>query len=147
MDFKQLVLNENNLLTKISEQEKAATFELSKQYVFLQDLLEELRTLLAKDETILGYLPLTPDGNLAFANQGLGAYAYATTEKAKAYRDIFHDTRGNRLLVFTETRMLFLVIIDYLENNTYFSYPYETIKAFTIKPRKLMKHESPEDKE
>lgn len=147
MDFKQLVLNENNSLTKISEQEKAATFELSKQYVFLQDLLEELRTLLAKDETILGYLPLTPDGNLAFANQGLGAYAYATTEKAKAYRDIFHDTRGNRLLVFTETRMLFLVIIDYLESNTYFSYPYETIKAFTIKPRKLMKHESPEDKE
>ena len=29
MDFKQLVLNENNSLTKISEQEKAATFELS----------------------------------------------------------------------------------------------------------------------
>jgi len=134
MDFKQLVLNENNSLTKISEQVKATTFELSKQYVFLQDLLEELQTLLAKDETILGYLPLTPDGNLAFANQGLG-------------RDIFHDTRGNRLLVFTETRMLFLVIIDYLESNTYFSYPYETIKAFTIKPRKLMKHESPEDKE
>ena len=126
MDFKQLVLNENKSLIKVTEQEKATTFELSKQYVFLQDLLEELRTLLAKDETILGYLPLTPDGNLAFANQGLGAYAYATTEKAKAYRDIFHDTRGS---------------------NTYFSYPYENIKAFTIKPRKLMKHESPEDKE
>ena len=82
MDFKQLVLNENKSLIKVTEQEKATTFELSKQYVFLQDLLEELRTLLAKDETILGYLPLTPDGSLAFANQGLGAYAYATTENA-----------------------------------------------------------------
>jgi len=34
MDFKQLVLNENKPLTKVSEQEKATTFELSKQYEF-----------------------------------------------------------------------------------------------------------------
>lgn len=39
MDFKQLVLNENKSLIKVTEQEKATTFELSKQYVFLQDLL------------------------------------------------------------------------------------------------------------
>ena len=41
----------------------------------------------------------------------------------------------------------FLVIIDFLDDQTYFSYPYSSIPAFSLKTRKLNRFEKPEDEE
>lgn len=145
MNFKELVLLENQQLhAEISIKETQQTFMTSMKYIFWQEFLEDIKQLLAADESIIGYLPLTTEGNMTFTNQGMGGLAYARTEKAQEYISLFQDTRGNRLLVFTEKRLLFFVLIDYLDEGSYFSYPYETISAFTWKQRKPMRHESAE---
>jgi hypothetical protein len=109
--------------------------------------MAEVQTLLDEDETVQGYLPLSSTGNLAISNQGIGGLAYARTKRAKEYVKHFQDTRGNRLFVFTEKRIIFLVIIDFLDSQTYFSYPYTSISAFSLKTRKLTRYEKPEDPE
>jgi hypothetical protein len=148
MNFKQIVDSENRRLrNEVTSEEKSHLLEDSKTYIFFQDLIMDIQSLLEKDETVQGYLPLASSGNLAISKQGISGLSYARTERAKQYVKEFEDTRNNQLLVFTERRILFLVIIDYLDSQTYFSYPYSSISAFSLKPRKLTRYEKPEDEE
>ena len=46
--------------------------------------MTEIQSLLDKDETVQGYLPLSTSGNLAISNQGIAGLSYARTERAKS---------------------------------------------------------------
>lgn len=148
MNFKQIVDSENRRLrNEVTQDEKNRLLANGKTYIFFQELMTEIQSLLDKDETVQGYLPLSTSGNLAISNQGITGLSYARTERAKQYVAQFNDTRSNRLFVFSEKRILFLVIIDFLDDQTYFSYPYSSIPAFSLKTRKLNRFEKPEDEE
>lgn len=134
MNFKQFFYAENDRLhqpasaTELSQEEKV---------IFLQKLAGQIADLLEEGETIQGYLPMTSGDSIAITNAGIAGYAYARKEDAKKYIELFKETRGNRLLVFTEKRMLFLAILDFLEEGSWFSYPYETIDSFFIQPKTI----------
>ena len=146
MNFKQIVDSENRRLrNEVTQDEKNRLLANGKTYIFFQELMTEIQSLLDKDETVQGYLPLSTSGNLAISNQGIAGLSYARTERAKQYVVQFNDTRSNRLFVFSEKRILFLVIIDFLDDQTYFSYPYSSSPAFSLKTSKLNRFEKPED--
>lgn len=148
MNFKQIVDSENRRLrNEVTQDEKNRLLTNGKTYIFFQELMTEIQALLDADETVQGYLPLSSSGNLAISNQGIAGLSYARTERAKQYVKQFNDTRSNRLFVFTEKRLLFLVVIDFLDDQTYFSYPYSSIPVFSLKTRKLNRFEKPEDEE
>lgn len=126
-----VILTDDNELT--AEQKK----QLVKQthlYIQLEEIIAELSTDLAPNEEIAGYLPFTNEDNSAIATSGLMGMTYVTQPQAKKYRDDFLDLRGNRMLIFTNERMIFTVLIEFLEERRYYSYPYETIKGIRFEP-------------
>lgn len=133
MRFKDIIYSENEKYHyKLSHEEKTKLFERSKFYIFFQDLLQDVKKKLAEDEEIRGFLPMNIAENLAATNQGINGMGHARTEKAKKYVKNFNDTRGNRLLIFTDRRMIYLIILDYLEEGTYYSYPYKDIRSIYL---------------
>ncbi|MCB5950771.1 hypothetical protein LI951_01670 [Enterococcus sp. BWT-B8] len=120
-----------------SSEQKNALFKQTKMYIFLQELLESVKGELEAEEEIQSYFPLTTDGpNLSFMNVGyLGIY-HPKTEKGRKYIKDFHDLRGNRLLIFTDQRIIFLTIIEYIDQGLFYSYPYEAISVITVKKMK-----------
>lgn len=121
-----IILHDNQELTTA---QKELLFKQTQMYIQLEEIIEELSHDLKADEEIAGYLPFTNDGNSAAATSGIMGMTYVNSSKAKKYRDNFHDLRGNRLLIFTNQRMIFTVIIEFLEERRYYSYPYEDIQA------------------
>ena len=95
----------------LSTQDKKRLFEQTKMYIFLQDFLKKLTPYLEEGEVIQAYLPMTNQGNTAVATGGIMGMAYAREPEARAYVENFHDVRGNRLLVFTNQRMLFVCLL------------------------------------
>lgn len=121
----------------LSTQDKKRLFEQTKMYIFLQDFLKKLAPYLEEGEVIQAYLPMTNQENTAVATGGVMGMAYAREPEARAYVENFHDVRGNRLLIFTDRRMLFVVIVEFLEERLYYSYPYEDIQSILFKKRKI----------
>ncbi|MGM0124342.1 hypothetical protein IGI37_001719 [Enterococcus sp. AZ194] len=117
----------------LSESAKKKLFGQVKFYIFIQDLLKRVEPLLNNGEEIKGYLPFSPGPNSSIANVGMMGMAYAKTEEARNYVKAFNDVRGNRLMIFTEERMIFMTIVEFLEDQTYFSYPYESIDSIRLK--------------
>lgn len=122
---------------ELNAQQKKKLFNQTKMYIFLQDFIEKIKPYLEEDETIQAYLPMTNDGqNISAVGLGLLGMYHPESEEAKAYVKDFNDLRGNRLLIFTDQRMIFTTIIEFLDQKTFFSYPYTTIKAITLKENK-----------
>jgi hypothetical protein len=95
---------------------------------------EEVKPLLQDGEEIQGYFPMTTDGqNSSVTGVGLLGMMTVKTEKGKEYVKEFQELRGNRMLLFTDTRILFITPLELLEENLYYSYPYDSIGAITIK--------------
>jgi hypothetical protein len=133
--FKSTIKQINN---ELSNQQKKELYNQTKMYIFLQDFIEQLKTHLHEEEEIVAYLPMTADGeNASVVGVGLLGMYHPTTEAAKAYIKEFNDLRGNRVLVFTNQRMIFTTIIEFLDKQPFFSYPYSTIRAITLKQNKL----------
>lgn len=121
----------------LSTQDKKRLFEQTKMYIFLQDFLKKLTPYLEEGEVIQAYLPMTNQENTAVATGGIMGMAYAREPEARAYVENFHDVRGNRLLVFTNQRMLFVVIVEFLEERLFYSYPYDSIQSILFKKHKI----------
>lgn len=121
----------------LSAPDKKRLFEQTKMYIFLQDFLKKLTPYLEEGEVIQAYLPMTNQENTAVATGGVMGMAYAREPEARAYVENFHDVRGNRLLIFTDRRMLFVVIVEFLEERLYYSYPYEDIQSILFKKHKI----------
>ena len=125
----QLDQTENDLS---KESKKRLTAQV-KFHIFLQEFLKKVEPLLDEGEEIKGYLPFSPGPNSSMANVGVMGMAYARTKEARGYVNTFNDVRGNRLMIFTEKRMIFMTIIEFLEDEIYFSYPYESIESIRLK--------------
>ncbi|WP_125706121.1 hypothetical protein [Lacticaseibacillus daqingensis] len=107
-------------------------------YITMHQVLAQVTDLLAPGEQLVNLLPMTNEANSAAGSDGvMGMYAPKMTT-AKAYVAAQASLRGNRLLVFTTRRMLFLVVIEFLDDPTaYFSYPYTHIQAMKLKQRRM----------
>lgn len=141
--FKAVIKQINSEITNSSKKElnaeqKLNLFNQTKMYIFLQDFIEKFKPYLEEGEEIHAYLPMTNDGqNASAVGLGLLGMYHPESEEAKAYVKNFNDLRGNRVLIFTDKRMLFVTIIEFLDKRTFFSYPYTTIKAITLKKNKM----------
>ncbi|BCA85741.1 hypothetical protein EsVE80_12640 [Enterococcus saigonensis] len=135
MSFKEIIYEENAKLQPgyLNTNEKKSLFNRSKYYILFQEVKEKLQPKLATGEKITGYLPMTSGENSGFMSAGPMGMSYARTPQAKKYVDNFNDTRGNRLLIFTDTRLIFLTVLDFFETNYFSSFPYEKIKGITTK--------------
>lgn len=59
MNFKQIVDSENRRLrNEVTQDEKNRLLANGKTYIFFQELMTEIQSLLDKDETVQGYLSL-----------------------------------------------------------------------------------------
>ncbi|WP_206911362.1 hypothetical protein IGL98_002058 [Enterococcus sp. DIV0840] len=141
--FKVVINQINNEITnsskkELNNQQKKNLFNQTKMYIFLQDFIEKVKPYLKEGEEIHAYLPMTTDGqNVSAVGLGLLGMYHPESEEAKAYVKNFNDLRGNRILIFTNQRMIFTTIIEFLDQRTFFSYPYTTIKAITLKENKM----------
>ncbi|MGX7245226.1 PH domain-containing protein [Enterococcus quebecensis] len=141
--FKAVINQINKEITsdsknELNTQQKKNLFNQTKMYIFLQDFIEKIKPYLEDDEEIRAYLPMTSDGqNASAVGLGLLGMYHPESKEAKAYVKDFNDLRGNRILIFTNQRMIFTTIIEFLDQQTFFSYPYDTIKAITLKENKI----------
>lgn len=128
----------NQVNTELNKQQKRDLYNQTKMYIFLQSFIDQLKKQLNEGEEISAYLPLTSDGeNVSAVGSGLLGMYHPKTEAAKAYLKEFNDLRGNRILIFTNQRMIYTTIIEFLDHQPLFSYPYDTIKAITLKQNKV----------
>lgn len=118
--------NENG---DLSAEQKKQLVKQTQMYIQLEEIVADLSQDLNPGEEIAGYLPFTNEENSAAATVGIMGMTYVTSFKAQKYRNTFHDLRGNRMLIFTNQRMIFTIIIEFLEERRYYSYPYNHIKG------------------
>lgn len=114
---------------ELTSEQKRQLFKQTQMYIQLEGVIADLSQDLETDEEIAGYLPFTNEGNSAMATSGIMGMTYVNSAEAQTYRDNFHDLRGNRLLIFTNQRMIFTIIIEFLEERRYYSYPYNKIQG------------------
>ena len=86
---------------EVTQDEKNRILANGKTYIFFQELMTEIQSLLDKEaKQFKAYVLYSTSGNLAISNQGIAGLSYARTERAKQYVAQFNDTRSNRLFVF-----------------------------------------------
>lgn len=107
-------------------------------YITMQTVMTKVTGMLAPGEKIINLMPMTNEQNSAAATDGImGMYA-AKTAPAKRYLHEQDSLRGNRLMVFTTTRILFFIVIEFLDDDSaYFSYPYSSLKAIQLSERHM----------
>ncbi|MBP1045898.1 hypothetical protein I6N96_06360 [Enterococcus sp. BWM-S5] len=123
----------------LSSNQKKRLFKQTKMYILVQEILESLEEHhLKHNETIRSFLPLTNDGaNISFMTSGIMGLYHPKSKKAKKYVNDFHDLRGNRLFIFTSQRIIFMTIIEYLDQELFYTYPYDKIETITLKKNTL----------
>lgn len=106
-------------------------------YLTMQAILAKLKQQLRPEEMIVNLMPITNENSSQTATNGyLGMYA-AKSDQAAAYIKAQRSLRGNRLLVFTDQRLIFLVLVEFLDDPTkFFSYDYDKIKSIKLKEHK-----------
>lgn len=117
--------------------EKNKLFRQAKMYILWQQLQELIKKELHVGEEILDAMPMTNENNSQVFTSGMMGMSYARTPLARSYVETFYDIRGNRLLLFTNERIIFLVVLDYLENGKYYTYDYENIDNIYLKRFKI----------
>ncbi|MFD1411894.1 PH domain-containing protein [Lapidilactobacillus gannanensis] len=105
-------------------------------YISMRQVLDQVTQLLADDEKIINMLPMTDEANSGYATDGImGMYA-PDSEATKQYRDAQSSLRGNRLMIFTNRRIIFFIVIEFMDDpKQYFSYSYESIKSIKLKSK------------
>lgn len=112
--------------------DKQKIFEKSKKYILIQQLLEDIQDFLTEGETIEEYLAFSSVDNISNFSANWMSFSYARTAKAKSYVENFKGTRGNRLFIFTNQRIIYLFPLEFFESNHFYSYPYDSIKVLTL---------------
>lgn len=121
----------------LTPRQKKTLLTQTKMYIQLQEIIKKITPELAPAEEIIGYMPFTNEANSGMGTSGIMGMTYVTTPEAKNYRDNFLDLRGNRLMIFTQERMIFMVIIDFLETQSFFSHPYESIDGIRFEKHQV----------
>lgn len=118
-------------------QEKKELFLRTKMYVILQDIIEELKNNFATDEEIVGYIPFTNEDNSAAATAGLLGMMHVNTPQGKDYLNSFHELRGHRLFLFTNKKMYFMVVLEFIEEQRFYTYDYNSIHKIKLKKKSI----------
>jgi hypothetical protein len=102
-------------------------------YLMMQQVLTKLKAQLRPEEMIVNLMPITNEnGSQAATNGYMGMYAAKSTAGEK-YIKTQKNLRGNRLLVFTDQRMIFLILVEFIDDpSQFFSYDYDKIKAIKL---------------
>lgn len=138
--FIEVVSNMNGLTTKTFV--KPATPYLQQKYrerkaalyITMQQVLDQVTTLLAADEKIINFMPMTDEQNSQVATAGIMGMYHPKTEAAKSYMNEQDSLRGNRIMVFTNKRMIFFIVIEFLDDpKQYFYYQYSALHAIKLK--------------
>ncbi|WP_179394368.1 hypothetical protein [Lacticaseibacillus absianus] len=96
--------------------------------VTMHQVLEQVGALLEPGETLVNMLPMTNEANSAAATDGLMGMYGVKTEQARDYVTTQASLRGNRLMVFTDRRIIFFIVIEFLDDSqAYYSYPYSAL--------------------
>lgn len=112
----------------------------AKMYITLSDVLIKLKNILASGEKIINLMPITNENASNTGNNGLGGMVAVHTQQGRDYIRQQNSLRDNRLLVFTNQRMIFLVLVEFIDNpQQYFSYPYDQIKKIKFKKHRASK--------
>lgn len=105
--------------------------------IALQRVIKQATALLAPDEKIINLLPMTNEDNSAAATDGvMGMYA-PHTQAARNYIKSQDNLRGNRLMIFTNQRIIFFIVVEFIDDpSAYFSYRYENLQHIKLKKHK-----------
>lgn len=103
-------------------------------YISMHQVMAQVAKLLAPGEKIINMLPMTNEENAGIATDGMmGMYA-PKQQATKDYVTSQSSLRGNRLMIFTDRRMIFFVVIEFLDDPTaYYSYEYRELKHLMLK--------------
>lgn len=106
-------------------------------YISMHQVMAQVQTLLAPGEKIINMLPMTNEENTGIATDGvMGMYA-PQQQATKDYVKSQDSLRGNRLMIFTDRRMIFFVVIEFLDDpKAYYSYEYHELKHVMLKQHK-----------
>ena len=92
------------------------------------------------EEAITCFIPLTNSKNSGFGSAGYTGMYIPKSQESKRYLNEFSDLRGNRLLVITTHRIIYLTVIEFLDDDSqYISYDFSNVKAMNLQPRKIEK--------
>ncbi|MFD1465329.1 hypothetical protein ACFQ4L_04385 [Lapidilactobacillus mulanensis] len=107
-------------------------------YITMQDVLTKVTQLLGDGEKIVNFLPMTNEDNTAAATDGImGMYA-PQTDESKEYIKAQDSLRGNRLMVFTNQRIIFFIVVEFIDDQSqYFSYEYDQMPAIKFKKHQM----------
>lgn len=98
------------------------------------NVINKIKHILEKEEKIILLVPVTNERNgSCFSDGSYGWYA-ASNKEAINYSRIFKDTIGNRLLIFTNKRLVFINLIRFIDNYDHHNYLYGDIEDIKIKP-------------
>lgn len=117
----------------LTSSEKKQLFLRTKMYVILQEIMEELSQNFEENEAIAGYLAFSNEENSTSGTMGWAGMMQVTTPRGRDYLNTFHELRGHRLLVFTNKKMYFIVVLEFIEKNLFYTYDYNTIKKIKFK--------------
>ncbi|WP_125606112.1 hypothetical protein [Lapidilactobacillus bayanensis] len=103
-------------------------------YITMQQVLDQLTKLLEPDEKIINFMPMTDEQNSQFATGGVMGMYHPKTTAAQKYMHEQDSLRGNRIMAFTNKRMIFFIVIEFLDDpNQYFSYEYSALHSIKLK--------------
>ena len=121
----------NGLTPELHERYRVKKVKL---YITLQKALQEVDKILEPDEKIVNMMPVTNENGSNAATSGvMGMYA-AKTATAADYIKEQDSLRDNRLMIFTDRRMIFFVMIEFIDDPTvYYSYYYDRIPVLKLK--------------
>lgn len=105
------------------------------------NVINKINNILGKEEKIILLIPITNEKNEAYFSDGSYGWYAASNKEAIDYSRIFKDTIGNRLLIFTNKRLIFINLIRFIDNYDYHNYLYGDIKDIKIKPIYRENHE------
>ena len=130
------MVNSGKLFRAAVYDETLALPEAVKMKEVWQHVLAELEANFLPNEELLHAVPVT-NSNSHLATSGLMGLTYAKKTLAKNYVTDFASLRGNRALLFTNQRLIFVVVLDFLEDGQFFTYPYPSITSIYFKRHKI----------
>lgn len=125
----------STLSTEMQQRRQKRTVSM---YLTMRTVMAQVQELLAPDEKIINLLPMTDESNSAAATGGVMGMYVPKTDTTKAYMKDQASLRGNRLMVFTNERIIFFIVIEFLDDpKQYFSYNYDQLPSVKLVDKRV----------
>lgn len=97
------------------------------------NVINKIFKILNREEKIVLLVPITNENNNSCFSDGTYGWYVASNKEAIDYSRTFKDTIGNRLLVLTNRRVIFMNLIRFIDTYDYNNYKYSDIEDIKIK--------------